>query len=156
MENNTGEIQFVKPCTSSFQHPTGCVCVCVCVCVCEWGARPRLSFSWLCFRDECWMQIHWGSGFQWLRGLLFIGEMCIWQSQLWTTGWKLIHISGLAVWILSEILASTTEMLSSAANLGHLQCHFLLLLCGNPVLPWSFQTSCPVSKGPTLPSFYCI
>lgn len=26
-----GEIQFVKPCTSSFQHPTGCVCVCVCV-----------------------------------------------------------------------------------------------------------------------------
>lgn len=45
-----------------------------------------------------------------------------------------------------EILASTTEMLSSAANLGHLQCHFLLLLCGNPVLPWSFQTSCPFPK----------
>lgn len=38
-----------------------------------------------------------------------------------------------------EILASSTEMFSSAANLGHLQCHFLLLLSGNPVLPWSFK-----------------
>lgn len=81
------------------------------VCVCEWGARSRLSFSWLWFkemnarskRDECKIQTHWGGGFQWWRSLLFVGETHIWQSQLWTTSWKLINILELAVWILNTV-----------------------------------------------------
>lgn len=139
---------------AAFNTPLASVCVCGCGCGCECGARPRLSFSWLCFRNECWMQTHWGV----IKGLVVHWwDVYLAVSALNNRLKADSHFRTCSLDIeYCEILASTTEMFSSAANLGHLQCHFLLLLHGNPVLPWSFQTSCPVSKGPTLPNFNCI
>lgn len=107
---------FVKPCTSSFQHPSGSVCVCV------WLRGQVQTVLMAVFqRGGSWMQTHWGGGFQWLRSLLVVGDTYVWQPQLCTTGCKLMNIVlALAVWILS-----TVKFLLPA-----LRCSALLLIWG--------------------------
>lgn len=83
---------FVKPCTSSFQHPSGSVCVCVC----DWGARFRLSL-WLCFKEveagckhiEAVGFSDWGAS--WLLVTLMSGSLSSapQAASWWTLFWHL-------------------------------------------------------------------
>ena len=88
-----------------------------------------------------------------------VAEAYLWQPWLWTTGWKLINILVLTVCLgieYREIRACSTEALSSAADLRHLQRRFSVLVNGNRVFPRCFQICCPVSNCPTLPNFNCM
>lgn len=106
-----------KSCThGSFQHLSGYVCVCVC----EWGAR--LSFFCLWFKGMnvksklVEVTVTWG--------LLLTVEVYLWQSWLWTVGWKPINTLVLIVCqgiVYQEILPSFQ--------------HWGIKLCCWPVVP---------------------
>lgn len=77
------------------------------------------------------------------------------QSRCQASGWKLTDVLALLACLGVEsqgIAAPSTEALSSAADLWHLQRHCLVLVNENHVFPWCFQICHPVSNCPTLPN----
>lgn len=119
MEDDMGEIGFVRPCTSSFQHPSGRVCVCVCV-----NEGPGPLSPWLCFKEmeagckhiEAMDFNDWGAFVCWWGVDLAASAL---NNRLQADECYSTCSLGIEY---CEILASSTEMFSSAANLGHRTC----------------------------------
>lgn len=89
------------------------------------------------------------------EGPVDVAGVYLGQSRCHASGWQLTDVLALLACLGVEsqgIPAPSTEALSSAADLWHLQRHCLVLVNGNRVFPWHFRICDPVSSCPALPN----